>query len=507
MIKYRRIYPFLVFILLFAGKGHSQETLGIVNSNYNGVLTGIINPANLSNSELKLNFNLLAGDVFVSSNYIYIHKKDYSFLKPLKVNLLDDQYLYVYNYSESNYYDSVYYYDFFKNTKPRNFYFNNRIVGPSVMYHKGIHAFSLITGLRTNLSVVHLSSDLANFIYRGMQFRPQQSTTYTSKSVIRMAMLSWAEIGLGYSVTLQKNFDYQLDAGLTAKLLLGLGGAYATISNLTYMIPNADSIYVDKMDGTIGFSLPFNTANNTAAVNPLIKGKGFSLDAGVVYMKFNQRTDRNGKVPEYLAGTTKDYLYKAGLSLLDFGWIKFNNLAQVHDYNNVENALWSGLKSFNPTNFDQVLRSASYNLLGDSSASLTDATAISVWLPTALSAQFDYNFGNNVFVNATCVQGFRLGSAGISRPSVISLTPRYETRYFEVNLPFSFYDFRDPQMGLAIRIFNLVIGTEKLGTFVNLTDVNGMDVYFSLGFNLDMKSKSKSQGCDTYENYNRYRVK
>jgi hypothetical protein len=83
---------------------------------------------------------------------------------------------------------------------------------------------------------------------------------------------------------------------------------------------------------------------------------------------------------------------------------------------------------------------------------------------------------------------------------------------WEVNLPLSLVDFRDPQIGLAFRIYSLTIGTEKLGTFFNLTDVRGLDLYFALGFNLSPGSKDwkykrpKSGPCDSYENYERYRT-
>ena len=99
------------------------------------------------------------------------------------------------------------------------------------------------------------------------------------------------------------------------------------------------------------------------------------------------------------------------------------------------------------------------------------------------------------------------------RPALIAITPRYETRLFEINLPVSLYDFRDPAIGLAVRIYSLVIGTEKLGTFLNLTDVRGMDVYFSLGININPKKKewqskkSKSVNCDSYGDYKRYQIK
>ena len=501
-----KVFSIFVWSILFLQLS-AQEMLGVMNSNFTGVVSAVINPANTANSGQVINFNLAAGDLFISSNYIYIHRKDYGFLKIFKVNIMDPQYLYVYDYPSTNYRDSLYYFDYFKNSKLRNFYFKGRIAGPSVMYHKGRHAFSFITGFRNNTSVVKLPSDLANFIYRGMQFLPQQSTTYSSPGVIRFTALSWGEIGLGYANNIHKDHHYELDAGLMVKALLGFGGGYGIIDNVTYMIPNIDSIYFYELNGSVGFSLPFNTANNSAAIDPLIKGKGLSIDIGISYIKFNQRSDRKKKTPVWLEGIKQDYLYKAGLSMIDMGMIRFNKLVQVHEYNNVNNVLWSGLRTFNPTSLQEILRSASYHLLGDSSASLTSQQKISICLPSAISAQFDYNFGNNLFVNATYVQGIRMGRVAVRRSALIAVTPRYETHYFEVNLPFSFYDYRDPQIGLVIRIFNLVIGTEKLGTFFHLTDLNGMDIYFAVGFNLVPKAASLSGGCDTYENYKRYQKK
>jgi hypothetical protein len=234
---------------------------------------------------------------------------------------------------------------------------------------------------------------------------------------------------------------------------------------------------------------------------------GWSFDIGASYMKLKGDYRQNKNRSMWLQGLETNYQFRAGISLLDIGKISFNQSVQVHEFKNVTNVLWSGLRTFHPTSLQELLRSASYHLLGDSMTSQTSQTKFSVWLPTAASFQFDYNFGNNLFVNATFVQGVRLGQISVRRPTLISLTPRYETRYWEVNLPLSFYDFRDPQLGLAIRIFSVVVGTEKLGTFLNLTDMNGMDVYFSLGFNIIPKEKSRSGKCDSYEDYKRYRVK
>ena len=111
------------------------------------------------------------------------------------------------------------------------------------------------------------------------------------------------------------------------------------------------------------------------------------------------------------------------------------------------------------------------------------------------------------------MQGIRIGQPSVRCPSLVALTPRYETGIFGVNLPISFYDFRDPAIGLAVRIYSLVIGTEKSGTILNFTDVRGIDFYFSLGINLNSKRKDgrnkkfKNVKCESYEDYKRYQIK
>ena len=135
-----------------------------------------------------------------------------------------------------------------------------------------------------------------------------------------------------------------------------------------------------------------------------------------------------------------------------------------------------------------------------------------MYLPTAVSAQFDYNFGNNIFINATYLQGIRLGKPGVKRETLLAITPRYETPLWEVNLPISIVDFKHPAVGLSVRVYNLVIGTDKLGTIFNLTDIRGLDLYFSLGINLDPtvsqgKYRSyKSNKCESIQEYKRYQI-
>ncbi len=507
----------LIFLLFpaFAGSFsylHGQEMLGVVNSNYSIVNGMLINPANASMNKHKLNINILAGDFFINSNYIFVNKKDYNFFKLFSLHPDDPKYMHIYDYPEYFYVDTVHYFDYFKNTESRRMYMNTRVAGPSVTLRIGPHAISLVTGFRNNFSGTRIPFDVANLIFRGQDFEPQHNITY-DHGKFTFAALSWIEVGIGYAYSFSLSDEQRLDIGITAKGLLGTGGAYGIVKDVNYMVPNNDSIYFNRMNATVGLDLPMDYATNAIVLNPLIRGSGFGGDIGINYIY------SGGYTPPALSSIAKNqeleeaYLFRIGISLLDAGWITFNKMVQVHEFNDVSNRLWSGLSTFETGSIQHFLRSASQNLLGDSTASLTSQTSFRIFLPTATSLQLDYNIGWNVFVNATFVQGIPLGSPSVRRPALLAITPRFETSLYEINLPVSLLDFRDPAIGLAFRIYGLVIGTEKLGTFLHLTDVKGLDLYFSLGFTLDPKGKPPRSGrsrgapCEAYPDYRRYQKK
>jgi hypothetical protein len=505
----QRIFALFLFLALSTA-GSGQEMLGVVNSPWTGVNSAMINPANTGSARTSFNINILAGDFYVNSNYFFIHKKDYRFLGLFSVNFDNPQYWYIYQYPEFTYTDTVRYLDFHNTTKPKNLYFNARIAGPSAMFRYGNHTFSLVTAFRNNFSFTKVPYDVANFMYRGQDYAPQHEISYSHQK-FDYAILSWMEIGPGYTYTFVRDDDNEISAGIMVKLLLGTGASFGTINQVNYMVPNTDSIWFYRMDATLGLGLPMNYADNSLSFHPFIRGWGLSGDLGVNWV--HQGTTLLGGSSDPLVADQQDrYLFKAGVSLLDLGRISFNREVQIDHYVVNDTTLWPGLLNFHATSVQQFTRSASYHLMGDSLASVTGQTRFGIWLPMAFSFQFDYAFGKNLYLNATYLQGFRIGRPGIKRPAIIALTPRYGNRIYEVNLPLSLTDFRDPAIGLSLRIYNLVVGTEKLGTFLHLTNVGGMDVYFSLGFNLSSpqggrgSKGGRTKGCDSFENYDRYRT-
>jgi hypothetical protein len=376
-----------------------------------------------------------------------------------------------------------------------------------------------MTAFRNNFSGSVIPFNVMNYAYRGLDYEPQHHITYDEKA-FDLAMLSWIELGAGYSYIFINDGVNKLSAGVTLKYLLGTGALYGTVKNITYMVPYQDTLIAYDMNTDIGLSIPVDYATNDFNIDPLVRGRGFAADIGFVYQRMTERPLRSGPLSESENPWEENYQFRAGISLLDIGRIKFTENAQVHKFENVTNRIWPGLIDYEATSIQQFLRSASYNFLGDSLASLSGQTSFRMWLPTALSAQFDYNFGNGIYASATYVQGIRLGKPGVRRETLIAVAPRYETPLWEVNLPISLVDFRNPAIGLSLRIYSLVIGTEKLGTFMHLTNVKGMDLYFSLSINLTPKrekvtggvtkgrySGGRGRGCESIREYKRFQIR
>ena len=211
----------------------------------------------------------------------------------------------------------------------------------------------------------------------------------------------------------------------------------------------------------------------------LTHGHGFGADLGVNYIHYGDNKD--------------NYLYRLGLSLIDVGSILFNKHTGTYhlkavsaDYSN-----WHQSKFANNTQLDQTLSAVFYN--GDSAKSMT-ASKFHMAMPAALSVQFDWNVYEKFFANATIVKGFGHGdNNGVRRPDVYSLTPRYETKWWEVSMPISllYYNRWQPRIGLAVRAGYFFIGGDGPGALLKLNDLQNCDFYAGIHYFVPDKNKNK----------------
>jgi hypothetical protein len=353
-------------------------------------------------------------------------------------------------------------------------------------------------GYRIASSTRRLPYDIANFSYYGLDFYPQHNIEY-DRSNYDMASLAWWDLGVTYA-TYFGDGDYTTwSAGITANYLLGYAATYVTGDQTNYIAYNDSILNVINLDGELGLSLPVNyETDETDYTEDLTRGHGFGFDLGVSwqYNESNGIGHRSGLNP---ANVQSVYKVKLGLSLLDLGSIRFSKNAEKHVYDQVGNPSIN-VNELEYDNIRDELNETSRLLYGDPAASLKD-DHFTVWLPAALSLQGDYHYRGPWYISGTVVLPVVFASPMVQRTSQFAVAPRYETRNFAINLPLLLNDFRYARWGLSLRIYGLTLGTDRLGAFLGLNDLTGMDAYASLKINIydrDSRHKNRRNPCDSF---------
>jgi len=455
-----------LFNLLVVG----QEMLGTSLGNYAGINSVQLNPSAMHNSRTYLDIQFLGADVFLENNFLYQDKADYKFSHFFESGYQWPTHQEGYGTEERIFYR-------YDNKKLKNVYSSIRINGPGAMLIWNDHAFGITTAIRNVTSAHNLPYELANFIHLGLNYQPQQNINYQDNRPFTGAEMGWAEIGLSYAYRFYARGFNMLSAGISVRKLFGFAGIYTHSRQLDYTVLNDSTLDVKNANIEFGLALPISYETNDVNLDKLFKGGGFGFDIGITYQHLKQyHTPHYGM--SFCSQQYEDYVYRIGVSLIDIGAIRFTNNAKKYNIDN-RASYWDNLNSIKFRNVNQMLDTISYKFYGnDTSAFVSDK--ILLWLPSAFSVQFDYHLKQNWYINATLIYGFNLSRASLSRPSELSITPRYEKKWFEASLPISLYDWYLPRIGLAFRFYGFTIGTEKLGGFFNLSNFTGLDLYFSV---------------------------
>ena len=78
----------------------------------------------------------------------------------------------------------------------------------------------------------------------------------------------------------------------------------------------------------------------------------------------------------------------------------------------------------------------------------------------------------------------------IEMPVILAITPRFESKYFEFQIPVVLYDLKYPRFGLAIRVEGLSVGCDNLPALFGYKDFTGGDLYIAYKVNLGNNGKN-----------------
>ena len=484
----------ILLLMMLTTSLSAQEMLGIVNSSRAGITGSIINPAVTVTSPYYLDINILAGDVFFENNYIYLAKEEYRFSRFFRKNP---------QFPTHGTNNNLIAYDY-HNTKDKNGYANERLLGPSFAVTVGRSAFGFVTAARAVMSTRNVPYILAKFMFEKMDYPLQNNLNYNHTRNIYNAELAWAEYGFNYSYVIsQQSTDYWA-GGITIKALKGFAGAYMFGDTEDYIYFDGDTLQVNNLNGEFGYSLPLNYETNEYMSSPRFRGNGVGVDIGLIYekKKSDVRNEADGKL---CAQSYTPYKYKIGVSILDIGRIRFNNNAEKLVFENVSGS-WAEMSRYKFTTIRNLTDTLSDMFYGNHTE-LIQGNVIDIALPTALSVQVDMNVKNNWYLNGTVVTPLQFSKSGIRRPTIIGLTPRYETARFEASMPITLYDLYKTRIGLSVRYLGFFIGTEKIGGFFHFKDFTGLDFYGGIKISLRKGScrnvKTENCGIEEYKMFNK----
>lgn len=445
----------------------AQEMFGLTNTAYSGLSGLSVNPANISINSTGTEVSLFTFSISGENNIFYIKDKEYDFLRFFEKN--PDFPRHGLNNNFATY--------FLADNKNKKFiFFNSRIVGPSVLFHYKQHSFAFQIELRSAFSINRMSIPLAANLHSGFIVSPKFNI-----GELKSAGLLWGSTNLSYSYKTRINDDV-LSFGISLKKLSGYVGEYFINNNMDYESQGNSTLIINNFSGEYAYSLPLEYQNNDFSSEKIIKGSGFAFDLGIVFVKrikkrLAYRNNYNNK-------------YKIGISLLDIGKIKYKNKVNKYIFDN-SSAIWPAADSFIFNNLYE-LDSTIISKFSIPNENIYRNSDFSIFLPSALSIQIDYNISNNWYINTSLVQAFNLGKINVRRLSLVSLIPRYETKNFAVQSSISYYEQQYTRFGFAVRIYSLTIGSGKVTGFFNYDDFTGLDFYLSLSFNeSDFKSLKK----------------
>jgi len=453
----------LLFLLFVLGSfaASAQEDLGISNSNYAGVNGIRLNPSSMVDSWAFMDIHLVGSSVFADNNYVYLSKDEFSFWNDVDLSGGDNT-----SIPEPKMND---------NNSKKHGVVDAAVYGPSFMISHKNSAFAFHTGVRTYTNINNISPEVAKFIANGLTYTPQHGINFLHDK-FRVNTMSWGEVGLSYGTIVYKQEKHMITAAATIKKLIGLQAVSINVENVDYEVIDTTDLQVNDITAQYGFGdVGFNS------------GKGWGGDIGFTYKRMKE--DVTYYVPHSQSNSCGhiDHDYKIGVSLIDIGAIKFTD-ATYGGLNN-SSAYWNGYDS---TDVDGI--EGADSLIQSYFSNVTSGTEFKSTMPMALSVQFDKNFGKGFFMNFTAVQGITgVKKMGLHRSSIIGITPRFETKRFEVAVPISVYEFQRPHVGLAFRFNSVIIGSDNIAPFFVRSNVYGADIYFAIKYTIFKSSACKGR--------------
>jgi hypothetical protein len=262
---------------------------------------------------------------------------------------------------------------------------------------------------------------------------------------------------------------------------------------LDYSVYDSSTIVIHSMDATIGHALQADGKTGFGNFMKL-RGLGLSTTIGATYI---HNRNRGAFDCNNTSDALRKYQYRIGASLMDFGFMRFFSQAQILEVHNPGEQIWSRLDTIRFHSFNNLDQLLSNNVNG--TVTSVENKAFTMFVPSAVSIQFDYCFVPRFFANLTWLNRIYYSSQEIARGNQISLSARYERKRFEATADLSLFEYDHPAVGVGFRIGVFTFGTDRLLEILSVTDIRSFDLFFGFKKQLCSWKKRKKDHCDAYK--------
>jgi outer membrane protein OmpA-like peptidoglycan-associated protein len=462
MRKSYLLFLSLLALCLLTTIVQAQNYPGYRTSNYSGVNGVFFNPANIA---------LFAIDGYIGNNQTTMGFKDIT--HSLSADSLKSKFL----RSNSPNLRTMSYVD---------------ILGASIMYSVTPNtSLALSTRTRVFGNARDINGRVAGAIIDAGTANDNYPFDYnTPESSIHIA--GWTEVGLSFAQVLTpKKSHHFFKAGITVKYLGGIADAYIDQNNFAGTVGNGtNGTYLTNTTGNIALNTATNFQDYRKDDFFKFNGQGFGGDIGVVY-EYRPVVD----FPNYVDDNfLNKYKLKISAAVVDIGKIKFDkNTNSSGSYAvNIPNGQQFLLNQFSGKSLSEmntILQNSPYfTNTGSNNNSYT------VSLPTTLQANIDYQVAGGFYINLGGQFAFtKTNQYHFNAFNSYTLTPRYETRHFGVEIPVNYNDLSNFNAGLSFRAGPLFAGSGSLFTAL-FNNSKQADVF--VGIHIGMQRKKVKADTD-----------
>jgi outer membrane protein OmpA-like peptidoglycan-associated protein len=435
-----KIKHLIVFILFTTNFLKAQSYFGYLNDNYAGVHSVLYNPANIVDSRFNTDINLISGSGFIG-NDLYATK-----LSNIFNNSFDFERDGTRTLKDNN-----------------NFITNIDVLGPSFMFNfNNKNSLAFFTRGR---SINHFSSingkaldDINNDI----------NTSYrVDNQNFSLASNLWAEFGFSYARIFMDKGQHFLKAGFSAKYLSGFLTGYIKATNLSVAYNFTGNVNTNTT--TTSGEIESGNLKSLDNLDNVIenRGNGFGGDIGFTYeyrpdYESYQYTNKEGG-KSYFKDKNK-YKFRLQLSITDLGSIKYNDATTTR-----YNANTTYPDSQVNTDFDVLY------------TKIEETKSINFSLPTAMHLNADWKMNRTLYLNfntdVSLINPENKNSAYINNN--VSLTPRFEVKWFSIYTPITYLQYSGLQAGLGFRAGPLFVGSGSIVSGL-LSETKALDVHLGL---------------------------